>query len=940
MDPRHLPTFLEDAESFLPSIRSGILVFAKDGVARSLELPIRRIEAIKNGAAAFELAEIEVSSELMEDMMFNLVASTEPLEPRSVRDLLDILARIEAQLIQKRHSCDPNPIDISGFVDDSFDILQIEKPSGSPVGNVELVLDEPAKAPAAEAFRMEDVPAEDGFEIDAEMLEVFRMEADDLLRNIGSSLDVIGRDPANTDALWEIRRNAHTFKGAAGIVGFKQPSELAHRVEDLLDHLAEHKISSNGSIYGLLVSAFDCLNAMTNGDLSPQLGAKTAGVYSRFEEMMTSLQSPSAPVDVREISSAPEQLTTVLPTAPAEITEAQPRPRQPRSIVRVSLSRLDELARIVRDLVVSRSLFEQRLSEFEQQIEELHNSTRRLQSTNSKLEIDFEASMLGSGSSFGFNPSSIDKTFGGIDEFDALEFDRYTDFHQTTRELTETTSDTFAINSALDSLRGNFETLFDSQRRLIEEMQEKLMRMRMVEFGTMSTRLQRAVRVTCEEENKKAEIVIENESHEVDTQILDSLIEPLLHVLRNAVVHGIENTETRRLLGKPEKGLIKLKISNEETHIALTVSDDGRGIVTSALKEKAVMNGSISRERADAMTEAELLNLIFLPGLTTAERLSLSAGRGVGMSIVKESMEAHQGTVTIRSEPQVGTRITLRMPLALAVTNVLLVKVAAQTYALPIKLVKHISEVGSDEINGYGGERSLRIGEEKYPLSSLSDYIGVPGIDGFEPATVPTLLVETSEKTSALTVDEIIRSEEIVIRSFGKPLENLKGLLGAAMLANGELVPILDLPYLLMNNFRKASNATVGVIETPAEVSVMIVDDSPSVRHMTSKVIANAGWSVVTARDGIEALELLQGSRVPPAVILTDVEMPRMDGYEFVASLKRNAALKDIPVIMITSRAAEKHREKAFATGVDEYLAKPYNDAELVSSIKRLTNVD
>lgn len=946
MDPRHLPTFLEDAESFLPSIRSGILVFAKDGVSRSLELPLRRIQAIKSGAATFGLAELETTAGSLEDKIFDLLAATMPIEPAPVHAVLDTLAALEAQLLKMRHNSEPNPIDIGEFVDESFDILQIGKPSEPLPDTIELQLDDiPAAViePVPAQVLPEAEPDEDGFEIDAEMLEVFRMEADDLLRNIGASLDVIESDPVNTDALWEIRRNAHTFKGAAGIVGFKKPSELAHRVEDLLDHMAENKISSNQKIYTLLMAAFDCLNAMTNGDLSPQLGAKTAEVYARFDSLMAELQSQPQPEPQPEKAAAAHAASTQpqnAETQAAAPANADRTPaRQPRSIVRVSLGRLDELARIVRDLIVSRSLFEQRLSEFEQQIEELHNSTRRLQATNSKLEIDFEAAMLGTGSSLGFNHGNAQKQtdlYSKVDEFDALEFDRYTDFHQTTRELSETTSDTFAINSALDSLRGNFEALFDSQRRLIEDMQEKLMGMRMVEFGTMSTRLQRAVRVTAEEENKKAEIVIEDETHEVDTQILDSLIEPLLHVLRNAVVHGIENPETRRLLGKPEKGLIKLRISNEETHIALTITDDGRGIVTSALKEKAVLNGSISRERADAMSEEELLDLVFLPGLTTAERLSLSAGRGVGMSIVKESMEAHQGTVTIRSEPQVGTTLTLRMPLALSVTNVLLVNVCGQTYALPLKTVKNISETPAGDITGYGGKRSVRIGDEKYPLSDLCDYVGLPSNGGNYAENVPTLLIETSERTSALTVDEIIRSEEIVIKSLGKPLENLKGLLGAAMLANGEIVPILDLPYLLMNNFRKTSPATAAVLAQPAEISVMIVDDSPSVRHMTSKVITNAGWSVLTARDGIEAIELLQTTRTPPAVILTDVEMPRMDGYELVASLKRNAAMKDIPVIMITSRAADKHREKAMNIGVNEYLPKPYDDAELVNSISAL----
>jgi len=906
MDANNLKLFIANAERDLPGIRSAILVYSRGSSSPSeLEHPLRLVKAAKRGAAEYNLTDIENSAAIIEDLISDAISSTEPIPVNISGYLLDIIARMESQLVQIRMSSDTSTMDVGEFVDESFDLLRSITAS-----------DEPENADGDE----------DGFEIDEEMLEVFRMEADDLLRNIGISLETIAADPANTDALWEIRRNAHTFKGAAGIVGFKKPSELAHRVEDLLDHLAENQISSNDEIFQLLRSSTDCLNAMTNGESSPQLTQKTAEIYTRFDKMMADLTS-------KPLKKA---IARTVVTAPAAENKPASQIRQPRSIVRISLERLDELSRIVRDLVVSRSIFEQRLSDLEQQIEELHNSTRRLQTTNAKLEIEYEASMLSRTPARGYDAQrfGFGRSADKADEFDALEMDRYTDFHQCTRELAETTSDTFAINSELDSIRGNFETLFESQRRLIEEMREKLMGMRMVEFGTMSTRLQRAVRVTCEEENKKAEIIIENESLEIDTQVLDSLIEPLLHVLRNAVVHGIEAPDTRRLLGKPEKGVIRLRVSNEETHIALSISDDGRGIITSALKEKAVLNGSITRGEADRMSEDELTELVFLPGLTTAERLSLSAGRGVGMSIVKESMESHQGTVSIRSEPQVGTRLTLRMPLALAVTNVLLVKASAQMFAIPLKLIRNISEITAAEIFTLENTSSVTIGEEKYEVTALADHIGMQLGNDESPENIPTLLIETTDKTCALTVDEIIKSEEIVIKNLGRPLENLKGLLGAAMLANGDIVPILDLPYLLMNKMFTNVPLTAAVTERPLEISVLIVDDSPSVRHMTSKVIANAGWNLMTAKDGLEALELLQTARKLPDVILTDVEMPRMDGYEFVSSLKRSEDFAHIPVIMITSRAAEKHRQKAIDIGVNEYLSKPYDDKVLTDMIK------
>ena len=425
------------------------------------------------------------------------------------------------------------------------------------------------------------------------MREVFALEAEELLQNIGANLDKLGNSPNDREALMEIRRNAHTFKGSAGILGFKTISELAHHVEDLLDYLAENEIEGNQNVFQLLLSSYDCLNSMVNDGDSKQLAKKTKDLESSFEKIKKSLQEPVAEPMVEPVEFKPE----LVPTSKVAALVNQPANanNQSRSVIRVSLDKLDDLVRIVSEMVISRSVFEQRLAELSMQVEELQNSTRRLSSSTGKLEIDFEADMLGAAKSFtqspfGFSPNRINGE-NNLPEFDSLEFDRYTEFHQTTRDLIETTGDTFAINSELETLRGNLEVLFDRQRRLIEEMQDKLLRLRMVTFGSLSNRLQRTVRVTAEQDGKQVELTIHGEQLELDTQILDSLIEPLLHLLRNAVAHGIENPDTRRLIGKPETGKIDLKIYSEGMHIIVNVTDDGRGISTSALKQKALENG-------------------------------------------------------------------------------------------------------------------------------------------------------------------------------------------------------------------------------------------------------------------------------------------------------------------------------------------------------------
>lgn len=944
MDSEILQRFIEEAESYFPTIRGGILLCSqKNRFGNDLEIPIKHLHTIKGTSKLLGLNDInEIAANFEADLRI-LVNSDELFTDQHSLAFLDKLAHLEAQVSTLSFGLNTYELDEAEFIEESFANLQLNTPE-KPIAEVN------SKTEVTEEI-VED--SFEDFEIDEEMLEIFAMEADDHLQNINKNLELLENDCNNREALLEIRRSSHTLKGSAGIVGLKTLSNLAHKVEDLLDYISDNEIESNEEIFQLLLSATDCISAVTNNENSNELSEKISRTQNRFDDLLDKLQNGEV-IEKPKVEVVQPQTTVAEEVKEFKIEATSDSPihtstiPNPTSVIRVSLNKLDDLVKLVSEMVFSHSVFEQRLTELEQQINEFQNSTRRLQHSTGKLETGFESGVLGNKSFDLHSQNSFRQVAGGFSntnpmndnqnaEFDTLEFDRYNEFNQTTRELIETTNDTLSINSELETIHNFLEILFDNQKHLIDEMQEKLLSLRMVTFGTLATRLQRTVRVTAEEEHKMVELTIEGESLEVDTQILDSLIDPLLHLLRNAVAHGIESPDIRRLLGKSEKGKISLNAFSEGTHIVLSISDDGQGISPATLKEKAIELGLISKEESETMSNDEVLSLIFLPGLTTAEEISQVSGRGVGMNIVKTNIERQNGTISIDSELQKGSTFTVRLPMALAVTRCLLVKADEYTFAFPLKLVKHIGEITPRTLEKAEKEGNLRLGDVNYSISHLNELMGLPLETPSQQQDIPLLLLETVKKPCALIVDKIIKPQEIVIKPLGGPLKDMRSILGATFLGDGSVVPVLDLIYLLDEHI-PTIHQPQSKPKPKEKLSVMIVDDSPSVRHVNSKLIQNNNWLPVVAKDGVEALSILNNSKELPDVILTDVEMPEMDGYELLAQLKQIENLKHIPVVMLTSRTSDKHQQKAYDLGVSDYLTKPYDDIKLVETIVRLSS--
>ncbi len=757
-------------------------------------------------------------------------------------------------------------------------------------------------------------------DIAPELREVFALEAEDHLRAITSNLPLLETDPGNKEALQEIRRAAHTLKGAAGMVGFMPITQLTHRMEDLLDRLYEKAEPATPDAIRLLFDSTDALEDLAGGGGDR---AVLFTVYRRYDSLMGATSVPAPPV----------------PSAP------KPKPGRLRptgTSVRVPIERLDELVKLVGELVISRTAFEQKVADFQRLVVELEPGTERLRRVSARLERQYEASALTSDRGASFlaptrNGSHPPLPVHAVHGFDDLEFDRYTEFHLVTRELAETTNDVQVIGGELHHFIGDSESYLTRQARLVGAIEDKLRRLRMLPLATLAGRLHRTVRNAAAGLDKQVELVLEGEQTELDKTVLEAMADPLLHLLRNAVDHGIEPPEQRVARGKPAQGTVRLHAYREGNQIVMRVADDGAGLDANRIRALAVERGLLSAAAAATASDSDLFALLFRPGFSTASTITEISGRGVGLDIVKANVQRLKGSVALSTSPGAGTVCTIRLPMTLAIARALLVTSRQQTFAIPLDAVRQIVRVERTAFDSLGQEPVVRLGERVYPLVSLDRALDLPDTSEEEIERPPVLVLHTGTREVALVVDRLLGGREVVVKSLGSHLRHVPGVAGATFSNDGGVVLILN-PAELDRAPAPAMPAAVRLsLSTPAARTALIVDDSPSVRHVLTALLRRSGWQVSTARDGVEALDLLHRAARPPDLVLLDVEMPRMDGYELLASLRGQTNCLDIPVVMITSRAGDKHRAKALALGANAYLVKPYQDAQLLALIDKLT---
>jgi chemosensory pili system protein ChpA (sensor histidine kinase/response regulator) len=728
------------------------------------------------------------------------------------------------------------------------------------------------------------------------------------------------------------RRIAHTLKGAGNTVGVRGIATLTHQIEDILDALAVHEALPNRPLAETLLNAADCLEAMSEALLGVSAAPPQAQtVLQAVLDWANRLDQTGIPVDDEDDlpPASPVVTETVLAEAAAP---AQPQPiPTAEATLRVPAQWVDELLRLVGESIILTGQVQERVRQTLVQTKAVIGQNRQFQQLTSELEQLVDIRNVSS-------PLSRTMQRG---DFDPLELEQYSELNTVTHRLVEAVTDSRDLDRAIAEGLTTLDVLLVEQSRLHRESQEAVLRTRMVPLQTVVPRLQRGVRQTCRLVDKDAELTVLGAETLIDSQVLNGMIDPLMHILRNAVDHGIETPTERRQLGKPPVGRIELSVLREGNAIAIRCQDDGAGLDLAAIRHTALERGLINADQI--LTDDELVRLILLPGFSTRSAATQTSGRGIGMDMVYSRLLELKGSLRIQTRPGQGSLMELRLPVTLIATHALLVRMNSRMYALSDRGIEQILYSGAGVIQPLGNATIYQVGNAVYELTALDTLLNLPTDRRTRPRTsMPVLLVrEETGALRAVLVQETVDSRELVVKPLGRYVPKINGVVGATILGDGSVAPVLDMPELLRTlptAIRPAlTTATVQPIPAaPAthRLFALVVDDSLSARRSLAQLAQDAGLEVRTARDGLEAIELIASKR--PDIVLADLEMPRMNGLELAAHLRANQATRDLPIIMITSRSTDKHRREAAAMGVNVYLTKPFAEDELLGHLKKL----
>ncbi len=852
--------------------------------------------------------------------------------------------------------------------------LDVLAPSAAPL---------PTETPAAEPS-----PEPEAQDFDPEIAGIFAEEAAEILESAEIALQDFRRGSGNVGRLVELQRLLHTLKGGARMAGITPMGNLSHSLESVLPALTQGSLEPDSRALDVVQQSLDELHHMRDAisagrsveeagallgeieKLTAPGAAETADAPAETENQediqltQADLMAFEAVGDVRaekkaatdedEIRagdiSAPEgeapppvaeEAPQDEPHVDAELEPSGPAPRvsvpseespEPppaaaasRDLARVDAELLDALLNGAGEMSIFQSRLNRQVHSIDFNLGELTQTVTRLREQLRKLEAETEAQIL----------HRHQEESGPDQEFDPLELDRYSTIQQLSRALAETASDVSSINDLLRDLTKETDTLLSQQARVTTDLQDGLMRTRMVPLQRYVSRLARIVRQTAGETGKAAELTVEGAEVELDRQVLDSMLPAFEHLLRNSVIHGIEAPDDRRQTDKPEAGQIILHLQREGSEVLIALTDDGAGLDLAAVRRTASEHGLVVA--GEEISDEEAMQLILKPGFTTADELTQAAGRGVGMDVVDTEIKKLGGSLRIESESGKGTKFLIRLPYTLAVTTALIVNVGEETFALPLPTVEGITRAPKDSLLQMltEDEPRLEYGGVNYHLQHLGTFVGsAPSALPEEENSVSLVLVRAGDSSTALITDSVEGSREVVVKTLGPHITSVAGVTGATILGDGRIIVILDIGTLVRSQRDERQVAAPAPVPVDQQVTALVVDDSITMRRVTERLLERRGVRVLTARDGLDAITVLQDHQ--PDIILLDIEMPRMDGYQFATHVRNDAKLKDIPIIMITSRSGEKHRARAIEIGVNDYLSKPYQEANLINAMQTL----
>jgi chemosensory pili system protein ChpA (sensor histidine kinase/response regulator) len=902
-----------------------------------------------------------VPAPLMQRLEEHELALSSPLPPEA--DGPVVLAELPAEVVEAVETNEaPAPV-----VEPAEAVAELPRPEPietlpSPVFSEEL--GQPALTsfverpqPETQRAKVRDDALDDEDDIDAvdlvdeELFPIFRDEGEELLPQLQARMRDWVRRPAEVAAAAACMRTLHTFKGGARLAGAMRLGEMAHRLETAIEHLLARGQATPADVEALLArvdaisSSFELLGRPVEDVLETSQPVALPAVDDELAqpEPVTPETAPEQVHEARALAEVPR--APMAGPAPASDIDwsrfkvggaAVPLPVAEKQVassgaVRVRAPLLDRLVNQAGEVSITRARIESDVGQIKGSLGDLSENLDRLRRQLRDLELQAESQIA----------SRMEAAKAASQQFDPLEMDRFTRFQELTRMMAESVNDVATVQRGLQRSLQATEDELASQARLTRDLQDDLLRTRMVEFESMADRLYRVVRQAAKESGKQVRLDIVGGSIEIDRGVLDRMTGPFEHLLRNCVAHGVERPDVRTAAGKDATGTISIHLAQEGNEVAVEFRDDGAGLNLGRIRERAVAMGLLA---ADAQaSDADLANMIFAPGFSTAEGVSELAGRGVGMDVVRAEVNAMGGRIETATAAGQGASFRLVLPLTTAVTQVVMLRSGELSIAVPSTLVEMVRRVGSDEIEQCYAGGAFTLGDKVLPFFWLGALLQAGGRGSSAGRSQPVVVIRSASQRVALHVDEVLGNQEVVVKNLGPQLSRLPGLAGITLLPSGAVALIYN-PVALATLYGDAAREQVrqrhgaDEPELPASVAaqpplVLVVDDSLTVRRVTQRLLTREGYRVTLAKDGLDALDKL--SEELPTVVLSDIEMPRMDGFDLVRNMRSDARLAGLPVIMITSRIAQKHRDYAAQLGVNHYLGKPYSEEELLSLVGR-----